>query len=44
MSTAKFAGRGAVMTKIAPHATGHERASDGTRAGDHDRAAGDNTI
>ena len=23
MSTAKFAGRGAVMTRIAPHATGH---------------------
>ena len=30
MNTAKFAGRGGVMTKIALHATGHERAGDGT--------------
>jgi hypothetical protein len=30
MSTAKIAGRGAVMTRIAPHATGHARARDGT--------------
>jgi hypothetical protein len=30
MSTAEFAGRGGVMTRIAPHATGHERARDGT--------------
>ena len=30
MSTANFAGRGGVMTRIAPHATGHERAGDGT--------------
>ena len=30
MSTAKFANRGAVMVKIAPHATGHKRARDGT--------------
>jgi hypothetical protein len=30
MTTANFAGRGAVMTRIAPHATGHERARDGT--------------
>jgi hypothetical protein len=30
MSTTKFAGRGAVMTRIAPHATGHTRATDGT--------------
>lgn len=29
MSTAKLAGRG-VMTRIAPHATGHEWATDGT--------------
>jgi hypothetical protein len=30
MTTANFAGRGGVMTRIAPHATGHERATDGT--------------
>jgi hypothetical protein len=30
MSTAKLAGRGGVMTRIAPHATGHEWARDGT--------------
>jgi hypothetical protein len=30
MSTAKFAGRGGVMTRIALHATGHEWARDGT--------------
>jgi hypothetical protein len=30
MSTANFAGRGGVMTRIAPHATGHEWARDGT--------------
>jgi hypothetical protein len=30
MSTANFAGRGGVMTRIAPHATGHARARDGT--------------
>ena len=30
MSTAKSAGRGGVMTRIAPHATGHEWARDGT--------------
>jgi hypothetical protein len=30
MSTAKIAGRGAVMTRIAPHATGHELARDRT--------------
>ena len=30
MSTAKFGGRGGVMTRIAPHATGHEWAKDGT--------------
>jgi hypothetical protein len=30
MSTPNFAGRGGVMTRIAPHATGHERAGDGT--------------
>lgn len=30
MSTAKFAGRGGVMTRIAPHATGHAWAKDGT--------------
>jgi hypothetical protein len=30
MTTANFAGRGGVMTRIAPHATGHERARDGT--------------
>jgi len=30
MSTAKFAGPGGVMTRIAPHATGHDRAKDGT--------------
>ncbi|MGO9030779.1 hypothetical protein [Mycobacterium sp.] len=29
MSTAKFAGRGGVMSRIAPHATGHEWARDG---------------
>jgi hypothetical protein len=30
MSTGEFAGRGGVMTGIAPHATGHEWAGDGT--------------
>jgi hypothetical protein len=30
MSTANFAGRGGVMTRIAPHATGHAWAKDGT--------------
>jgi hypothetical protein len=30
MSTAKFAGRGGVMSRIAPHATGHTWAGDGT--------------
>ena len=30
MSTAKFAGRGGVITRIAPHATGHTWARDGT--------------
>jgi hypothetical protein len=30
MRTAKFAGRGGAMTRIAPHATGHEWASNGT--------------
>ena len=30
MSTAKFAGRGGVKTRIAPHATGHEWAKDST--------------
>jgi hypothetical protein len=30
MSTATFAGRDAVMTRIAPRATGHARARDGT--------------
>jgi hypothetical protein len=30
MITAKFAGRGKVMMRIAPHATGHARATDGT--------------
>jgi hypothetical protein len=30
MSTANFAGRGGVMTRIAPHATGHEWARDDT--------------
>jgi hypothetical protein len=30
MSTANFAGRGGVMSRIAPHATGHEWARDGT--------------
>ena len=30
MTTATFAGRGGVMTRIAPHATGHEWAKDGT--------------
>jgi hypothetical protein len=30
MSTAKFAGRGGVITMIGPHATGHRRAKDGT--------------
>jgi hypothetical protein len=30
MSTAKFADRGGVMTRIAPHATGHEWARNGT--------------
>jgi hypothetical protein len=30
MSTAEFAGRGGVMTRIAPHATGHEWVADGT--------------
>ena len=30
MNTAKFAGRGGAMTTIAVHATGHERAGDGT--------------
>jgi hypothetical protein len=30
MTTANCAGRGGVMTRIAPHVTGHERARDGT--------------
>ena len=30
MGTAKFAGRGGVMTMIPPHATGHKWAKDGT--------------
>jgi hypothetical protein len=30
MSTARFAGRGGVMTMIAPHATGHAWAKDST--------------
>ena len=30
MITVKYAGRQGAMTRIAPHATGHERASDGT--------------
>ena len=30
MSTAKLAGRGGVITRIAPHATGHTWARDGT--------------
>ena len=30
MTTAKFAGRGGVTTMIAPHATGHKWAKDGT--------------
>jgi hypothetical protein len=30
MTTANFAGRGGAMTRIAPHATGHEWASNGT--------------
>jgi hypothetical protein len=30
MSTAKFAGRGGAMTRITPHATGHEWARNGT--------------
>ena len=30
MSTAKFDGRGSVITRIAPHATGHGWAKDGT--------------
>ena len=30
MTTAKFTGRGAVMTRIAPRATGHAWAKDGT--------------
>ena len=30
MSTPKFAGRGRVMTTVAPHGTGHKRAKDGT--------------
>jgi hypothetical protein len=30
MTTANFAGRGGVLTRIAPHATGHEWARDGT--------------
>ena len=30
MSTAKFADRGGVMTRIAPHATGHEWTRNGT--------------
>ena len=30
MSTAKFAGRGGAMTRIASHATGHEWARNGT--------------
>lgn len=30
MSTAKFAGCGGVITRIAPHATGHARTKDGT--------------
>jgi hypothetical protein len=30
MTTANFAGRGGAMTRIAAHATGHERARDGT--------------
>ena len=28
MNTAEFAGRGRVMTTIAPHTTGHERSGD----------------
>ena len=30
MTTAQFAGRGKVMMRIAPHAIGHARATDGT--------------
>ncbi len=30
MTTANFARRGGAMTRIAPHATGHTRAIDGT--------------
>jgi hypothetical protein len=30
MIAAKFAGRGGAMARIAPHATGHQRASDGS--------------
>lgn len=30
MGTARFAGRGGAMTMIAPHATGHRWAKDGT--------------
>ena len=30
MSTTKFAGLSGVMTMIRPHATGHDRAKDGT--------------
>jgi hypothetical protein len=30
MTTANFASRGGVMTRIAPHATGHAWAKDGT--------------
>ena len=30
MTTANFAARSGAMTRIAPHATGHVRATDGT--------------
>lgn len=41
MRTTKFAGCGGVMTRIAPHATGHEWATDGTLLRvDHERGIG----
>ena len=41
MSTAEFAGRGRVMTMIAPHATGHAWAKDNTLLRvDRDRGIG----
>jgi hypothetical protein len=41
MSTAEFAGRSGVMTRIPSHATGHEWARNGTLVRvDHDRDVG----